>query len=128
MFRAFETGDCGDLAEFIADDYLNHESVDDGRSSLRGPEEVRDTIKWLRNSFSDLTFEEQEIIEQNDRLVAFVTMRGKQVGPFFDIAPKGKSFAQRQVHFFRCQGGKVLEHRALRDDLGLRLQLEGSSG
>lgn len=128
IFRAFETGYCDDLAEFIADDYLNHESVDDGRSSLRGPEEVRETMQWLRTSFSELAFEQQEIIEQEDRIAAFVTMHGKHVGPFFDIAPEGKSFAQRQVHYFRCEGGKLVEHRAVRDDLGLRLQLQAAKG
>ena len=37
MFRAIETGDLGDVDTYIAEGYLNRESVDDGRTDRRGP-------------------------------------------------------------------------------------------
>lgn len=123
LFQAFETGNADSLTDFIAADYLNHESVEDGRSHARGLEEVRETVKWLRGAFADLAFDEQEVVEQDDCIAMWVTMRGKHAGVFFGIPPEGKRFAQRQAHFFRCEDGKVAEHRAIRDDLGLRLQL-----
>jgi ketosteroid isomerase-like protein len=48
MFQAIETGDARDVSAFVAEDYLNRESVDDGRSSKRGPAEFLDTTEWLR--------------------------------------------------------------------------------
>ena len=37
--------------------------------------------------------------------------------------PTGKSFAMAQTHWFRLQDGKVIEHWAVRDDLGQAKQL-----
>jgi predicted ester cyclase len=81
----------------------------------------------LRNSFSDLRFEEHEIIEQDERVAARVRMHGKHTGVFFGIAPTGKPFAQEQAHFFRCERGRIAEHRAVGDDGGLRVHLLGGS-
>jgi predicted ester cyclase len=124
MFRAIETGDVSDAGEYIAKDYLNRESADDGRSDKRGPEEFRETAAWLHSSFSDLRFENVDLIACGDRVVVVTYMSGRHTAPFFGLPATNRSFWQRQVHLFRLDGeNKVREHLAQRDDLGLRLQL-----
>jgi predicted ester cyclase len=39
------------------------------------------------------------------------------------MPPTGRSFQQEQVHFVRFREGKGIEHRAVRDDLGMMRQL-----
>jgi len=124
MFRAIETGELEDAGEYIAAEYENREALDDGRSETRGPEEFRETVGWMRGMFSELRFEMADVISCGDRVVVVVYMIGKQTAPFFGIPATGRAFRQRQVHLFRLNAeGKVTEHLAQRDDLGLRLQL-----
>jgi predicted ester cyclase len=124
MFRAIENGNLGEADEYISPGYLNRESVDDGRSTKRGPEEFRETARWLRESFSNLRFEDADVIACSDRVVVVTYMCGVQAGFFLGIEPTGRGFRQRQVHIFRIDAeGRVAEHLAVRDDLGLRRQL-----
>ena len=61
--EALNSGDIGNVQEFISPQYFNHESqIDPVRSKLRGPEEFIDTVKNLRSAFADLHYEEQETI------------------------------------------------------------------
>lgn len=39
------------------------------------------------------------------------------------IAPTGRTVRQQQMHFMHFQNGKMVDHLAVRDDLGLRQQL-----
>jgi len=124
MFKAIETGDVSDADSYIAQDYLNRESVDDGRSDKRGPQEFQETTQWLRSTFSDLHFHHVEIFACADRVVVLTYMSGRHNAPFLGLPATNRSFRQRQVHLFRIdEENKVREHLAQRDDLGLRRQL-----
>jgi hypothetical protein len=48
---------------------------------------------------------------------------GKHVGNFFGIEPTGNSFSYLAAHIHRLDNGKVVEHRAIRDDLRFMMQL-----
>ena len=41
----------------------------------------------------------------------------------WDVPPTGESFAVQQVHWFRVADGKVAQHSAVRDALGMLRQL-----
>lgn len=125
LFEAFNTGDVTQAEAVIAPDYLNYEALDDEeeRSKHRGPQEFAASIRWMRSAFSDLHFEIQEVIAAKEQVVVRAVMTGKQTGPFMQVAPTGKSISSEQVHIFRLVDGKVTEHRARRDDLGMLLQI-----
>jgi len=44
-------------------------------------------------------------------------------GELMGIAPTGKRFAAQQSHWFRVVDGRLAEHWAVRDDLGMLRQL-----
>ena len=139
--QAFNTGDVSKVHEFVSPDYINRVSrgfagIDDTsnipnqftdiikyRSSLKGPDEFIDTVKSLRDAFANLHYEEQEIIASKDKVVILVTVSGKHVGNFFSIPPTGRSFSYEAVHMFRIVDNKIVEHRAVRDDLSFMMQL-----
>jgi predicted ester cyclase len=50
-------------------------------------------------------------------------MTGRPTGPFNGIAPPGRPIAHKQVHIFTIADGQISRHRAVRDDLGLLVQL-----
>jgi ketosteroid isomerase-like protein len=130
-FRLIETGDSELAEDIVADDFVNLEAADDpgdyGRNQ-RGPKGFLATSAWLRAAFADLRFVELEVTAENETVVAQTMMTGRHAGAFQGIAPSGKPIRQRQIHVFRVRGGKILEHRAQRDDLGLLLYLGWPAG
>src|SRR5918995_4757729 len=117
--EALNTGDVSRVHEFISPEYFNHESqVDPVRSKLRGPEEFIDTVKNLRNAFADLHYEEQETIASGDKVIQILNITGKHTRNFFVIPPTGNNISYQGVHIYRIgEDGKIVEHRAIRDDL-----------
>jgi uncharacterized protein (TIGR02246 family) len=125
-FEALNTGNVSRVHEFISPEYFNHESqMDPVRSKLRGPEEFVDTVKNLRSAFADLHYEEQEIVASGDKVISIVNVTGKHVGNFFGIAPPtGRNISYQAVHIHRIgNDGKIVEHKAIRDDLKFMMQL-----
>jgi predicted ester cyclase len=51
------------------------------------------------------------------------TCSGTHEGELWGITPTGERLAAQQVHWFRVADGKVAEHWAVRDDLGMMRQL-----
>src|ERR671910_35504 len=125
VLEALNSGDISRVHEFISPQYFNHESqMDPVRSKLRGPEEFIDTVKNLRNAFANLHYEEQETIASGDKVVSILNATGKHVGNFFVIPPTGKDISYRAVYVHRIgNGGKIVEHKAIRDDLTFMVQL-----
>ncbi len=117
----FHQGNLAVADELIAPDCINHE-VPPGMNN-RGPESARQVVTMLRSAFPDLHFTIEELVAEGDTVVGRVTMSGTHQGPFMGIAPTGRSLRQAQVHFVRFRDGKGIEHRAVRDDLGMMQQL-----
>jgi predicted ester cyclase len=122
--ESLNTGDVTMASEFIHPNYFNHESqASPERAKLRGPEEFVDTVKKLRAAFSDLHYEEQESIASNDKVVLIMIVTGKHTGDFFGIPPRGNNFSYQAAHMSRIADGKIVEHKAIRDDLRFMMQL-----
>ncbi len=117
----FNQGNLANVDELIAPDCINHE-VPPGMNN-RGPESMRRVVMMLRTAFPDLHFTIEELVAEGDTVVGRVTMSGTHQGPFMGIAPTGCSVRQVSAHFVRFRDGKGIEHRAVRDDLGLMQQL-----
>jgi steroid delta-isomerase-like uncharacterized protein len=125
-FRLIETGDAKLAQRIIASDYVNQEADDDPddvERQLRGPAGFLATSQWLRDAFSDLRFELQETAAEDGVVMAAATMTGEHTGTFNGIEPTGKRINHMQVHIFTVADGRITHHRAVRDDLGLLLQL-----
>jgi predicted ester cyclase len=125
-FRLVETGDAELAQHIIAHDFFNEEAEDDPEDVERqqhGPAGFLATSRWLRDAFSNLHFELQETVAEGNTVMAAATMTGEHTGPFNGIAPTGRPITHKQVHIFTITDGRISNHRAVRDDLGLLLQL-----
>lgn len=130
-FRLIETGDAELARQIIAPDYVNQEADDDPEDSERrhrGPAGFLATSQWLRAAFSDLRFELQEVVAEDDVVIAAATMTGRHSGVFNGIEPTGRPISHQQAHFFTLADGQISRHRAVRDDLGLLRQLGWPAG
>ncbi len=130
-------GDRSDFEAVIAPAAVSHEdAVEPPACRVGGPEASTPrhaTALWLREAFDDLTHQVEHVVTEGDLVVIDTTMSGRQVGPFvlYDDAGKvktvwastGRSFAVRQTHWLRVVDDLVIEHWAVRDDLGQGFQL-----
>ena len=83
QFRIIETGEL-DLAEAnVTPGYVNHRSVHEPLAARSGgPDALKATAGWLRRAFSDLRFDIHDITVIDDRVIAWVTLHGRNTGPF----------------------------------------------
>ena len=88
-----------------------------------GPEEMKGTIRMVTAAFPDNRHEVKEVIAEGDRVVLRCTLSGTHEGPFMGIPPTGRRIEVNEIHIYRLKGGKAVEHRAGRDDLGAMRQL-----
>jgi predicted ester cyclase len=56
-------------------------------------------------------------------VVLIMMVTGKHTGDFFGIPPKGNIFSYQAAHISRIADGKIVEHKAIRDDLRFMMQL-----
>jgi steroid delta-isomerase-like uncharacterized protein len=119
--EVFNQGDLAIVDDLVAPDFLNHE-VPPGMNN-RGPDSTRQIVRMLRTAFPDLHVTIEDLVAEGDTVAGRVTMSGTHLGPFQGIPPTGRSFQQDHMLFVRFRDGKAIEHRAVRDDLGMMRQL-----
>ena len=88
-----------------------------------GPEDMKQTVRMVTAAFPDNRHRVEEMIAEGDTVVARVTLTGTHEGPFMGIPPTGRKIEVTEIHVYRMRGGKAVEHRVGRDDLGAMRQL-----
>jgi len=116
----FEKGNLEAAGELINPDFVNHEAPPD---KPQGPEGLKETINWLHGLWGPMRADVEDMICEDDKVVARVTMHGRHIGEFLGKPPTGKAFSTQQIHIWRLEDDKVIEHWSVRDDLGQALQL-----
>jgi predicted ester cyclase len=116
----FEKGNLDAVDELVHPEFVNHEAPPD---NPQGPEGLKETVSWLRGLWGPMRAEVEDVICEDDKVVARVIMHGHHVGEFLGRPPTGKEFAAEQIHIWRFEDGKLIEHWSVRDDLGQALQL-----
>jgi steroid delta-isomerase-like uncharacterized protein len=107
--------------EVIACDSVNY---DTGLAPMPfGPEEMNDTVRMVGVAFPDNHHAVEEVIAEGDTVVVRCTLTGTHKGEFLGIPSTGRRIEVTEIHVYRLKGGKVVEHRVGRDDLGAMHQL-----
>jgi steroid delta-isomerase-like uncharacterized protein len=107
--------------EVITEDATNY---DTGLMPMPfGPEEMKDTARMITAAFPDHRHEVEEIVVEGNRVVLRCTLTGTHEGPFMGIPPTGRNIEVTEIHNYRLEDGKAVEHRVGRDDLDAMRQL-----
>jgi predicted ester cyclase len=107
----------------------------DAKNHLRtvGRAGMQKVFETLFSVFPDFHYRIDEETAEGDRVVCKVTMTGTHLGQpvlpgalsgmLTGVAPTGKRVEVLQFHSFRVSGGEISEHAAVRDDMGMVIQL-----
>lgn len=119
--EAFNGRDLSMLTNLIADDYVNHAALPRTPPGLEGQIAV---MRRLWDAFPDARFTIEHLAADGDTVICVGTMTGTHRGELLWMPPSGAKVAWRQCHIVRTDGrGRAVEHRAIRDDLGLFAQM-----
>jgi predicted ester cyclase len=89
------------------------------------PEGVERFVNEFLTSFPDLQHSVEEMIAEEDRVVARFTARGTHTGQWMRFAPTGLSIQYTGVTLARIAGDKIVEHQTWWDKAGLIEQIAG---
>jgi steroid delta-isomerase-like uncharacterized protein len=107
------------IDELVSPGYVNHAaSTDEYRHGG-----ARRIWEWILSVFPDHRFDVEDVAADGETVAVRGTMTGTHEGELLGLAPTGKRVATRQSHWFRVAEGKLTEHWAVRDDLGMMRQL-----
>lgn len=110
----------GAFDELIAPDFIEHELLP---GMLPGRESTRQLFADLHTAFPDIHADIEDVIAQGDRVVARMTWRGTQTGPFMGMPPTGKRASWQVLDIVRVANGQIVEHWGQMDVLNLMQQL-----
>jgi predicted ester cyclase len=130
VLRHFEelwnNGQVDRVEDFFAEDFMNFgQQYRDVRPMLKH------IIQVWRTAFPDLHFTVDFIVGEGDLVMCEASFQGTHLGEFAlipplqgpTLAPNGRAFKVKHIHRFRLKDGKIVEHFAVRDDLGMFQQL-----
>jgi steroid delta-isomerase-like uncharacterized protein len=112
-------GSVAAVDELVADDFVPHTWPSDpnGKAALKA------AIERVAAGLSDVTMTIDDLVAEGDEVVARLTASATQVGPFMGLQPSGKSYAIGEIHIFRIERGRIVEHWHQADMLGIMRQL-----
>ncbi|NME98931.1 ester cyclase [Aneurinibacillus aneurinilyticus] len=122
FFKAINNRQLEKLVEYMAKDVVDHNKIIHGEEDKPGA--AFDGIQQQLAAFNPLHFRIDELIAENDRVVARITQSGVHTGthPRMPI-PTNCSFENEAILIFTVTNKKISEIRGVSDRLGLFLQL-----
>ncbi len=121
--RTIEAINAGDMSLFeslLAPDAVEH-NAPPGMPPTR--ETAVQFITMFRAAFPDFHYHIDDVIAEGDRVVQRVTCHGTMKGEFLGMPATGKSATWTEMHIVRVANGKIVEHWAYGDQLGMLQQL-----
>lgn len=119
--QIFNEGNLDAADRLFAADYIEHVPILPGLPP--GVAGLKVFATALRNAFPDLQYTVEDLIAEGDKVAVRASMRGTHKGEFMSIPPTGKQATWTEIHLCRFADGKVVEHWANGDQLGMLQQL-----
>lgn len=108
------------IDEMFAPDYINHTP---SPGQVAGPAGIKQLIASFRKAAPDLHYTINDMIAEGDRVVTHWTAQGTHLAELMGVPPTGKRITVSAIVIDRIVNGRIVEHWAGRDDLGLFQQL-----
>jgi lactoylglutathione lyase len=121
----FNTRQLEDMNEFVAESLVNHAAGPQGREGWK------QTWRSIFTCFPDAITETHSVLVDGDNAAVHVTIVGTHEASAMPllagVEPSHKQVRWEFIHLFKVLDGLIVEHRAVRDDLGLLRQIESEA-
>lgn len=108
------------IDDLVAANYVDHNAPPGLAPGIEGFKQFH---PMLRAGFPDWHDTIEDIIAEDDKVVARVTARGTHKGEFMGIAPTDKQVTMTGILIWRVSGGKIVEEWFEHDMMGMMQQL-----
>jgi steroid delta-isomerase-like uncharacterized protein len=123
--EAYNTNNLDALNEIVASDFVSHSLAPGLPAGLQGGNLMH---QMAMAAMPDYHISNEDLIAEGDRVVARFTMTGTHTGAeFLGLPPSGRQITMTGISIFRLANGKIVEHWANEDALGLLQQLGAMS-
>ena len=116
--EGFNQGNLAVVDELVAPGAREHQ-----RGAGDGIEGTKNTIKYLRSAFPDFKITIDEVVVSGDKVWARQKGGGTNLGSFAGHPPTGIKAFTDVIDVVRIEGGKIVEHWGVPDQLGMMMQL-----
>ena len=88
-----------------------------------GVESLKQAQRRVSAGLEDARMTIEDVIAEGDRVAVRLTSHGRHAGEFMGMPASGKEYDISEIHIFRIEDGKVVEHWRDADMLGMLRQL-----
>jgi len=120
--KVFNQRNLAAIDDFIAPNFFNHSASQLGMTG-GDLEHVKQFVSMVMQAFPDLHYTVEDLIAEEDKVAARLTISGTQQGAFMGIPPTGKHATISDIEIFHITNGKAVECWVQADLLGLLQQL-----
>ncbi len=108
------------IDELVAAEFVEHE---ESPGMKPGREGLKEFFGMFRAAFPDLQFQINDLVAKDDKVWAYITIRGTHKGQFMDMAATGRKIEIKGFDIVRLVNGKAVEHWGLTDSMTMMMQL-----
>lgn len=120
-FAAFLARDAGWMDKHIAPGFVRH---DPGLPfEVRGPAGVLQLHDALLPAFPDMQLPLDDFVAEGEKVLVRLCVQATHTGPFGALAATGRRIDIGVLDLFQIRDGRLIEHWALLDNLGMLKQL-----
>lgn len=123
IFDVWNGDDEDAIDEVMAEDVILHGHPEQVRGRVRGREAYKENLRMIRAGFPDQFFEANQVVAEDDIVMAYCTWGGTHEGELFGIEPTGNSVEVADFVSYRFDNGNLVEVISLPDLFGTFLQL-----
>jgi steroid delta-isomerase-like uncharacterized protein len=127
-------GDWKRAAEMFAPDVRHHLGTwrEGSEGIVNGQQTLTENLQDIFRTFPDWKMEIVEMVAEGESVVVRCRVSGTHLGVgskrvnggfLVGVQPTGKRFEVQHIHWYRVRDGKITDHFANRDDLGMTQQL-----
>jgi steroid delta-isomerase-like uncharacterized protein len=110
------------LDEHVTEDFVEHEEMA-GIQAGTGRDLAEQQISMMQRAISDLRFNVDELVQEDNKVVARVTVTGTHTGEFMGIPASGNKLEFRAIDVFHFRGDKISDHWGVTDSAAMMMQM-----
>jgi predicted ester cyclase len=107
----------------VVDELMDPDCVEHQRGNRPGAAGAKEVIETLHRWMSDFSLVVEDVAVEGDTVWSRNRARGTNTGSVMGHPPTGKPVDVDVIDIVRFEGGRIVEHWGIADQLGLMLQV-----